>query len=276
MTFARMRRQTAQSAVIVPNVEPGPDPRRAVKSAERTVALLELFSLYGRPLRIGAICRELRLPRSSANELVSTLMRLGYLDYDPTAHAYLPNLRVAMLGAWLYDFHGINLDVELDHLVRRYGVTAILAIRNGVHTQYVRIQWPETPGELEVQSGQLRPITATSVGRAILSTLPPAEIGPIVRRCNAEFPDFSVSVGDFMQAYQRIRQDGFARSLTESPPGWRALAVGARVPDRSLTLGIGVLGREALIQANEPALLAELLRIRTALDQNDDPMETHR
>ena len=274
MAFARMRGQTARSAVVVPNVESDGDAYRTVKSAERTLALLELFSLYGRPMTIGEIRKELVLPRSSANELVSTLLHRGFVEYEPTTHAYVPSLRVAMLGAWLYDFHGINLDTELDLLVKRYGVTAILAMRNGVHTQYVRIQWPDTPGELEVQSGQLRPITATSVGRAILSTLEPDALPPIIRRCNAEFPAFCVGIAEFLGVVEEIRKNGFARSLSEAAPGWRSLAVGVRFPDRSLTLGIGVLGRETVIETNESSILATLTGIKAALNSAETCLES--
>ena len=63
----------------------GPRKVRTIKSAERTLALFEMFSLYQRPLGVGEISKALDIPQPSVSMLVRNLAGLGYLEHDRAA-----------------------------------------------------------------------------------------------------------------------------------------------------------------------------------------------
>jgi DNA-binding IclR family transcriptional regulator len=71
----------------------------AVKSAARTLRVIEFFVEVRRRARANEIADRLGLPQSSASALLNSMVRLGYLDFDYATHTYEPTLRVAMLGA---------------------------------------------------------------------------------------------------------------------------------------------------------------------------------
>src|SRR5688500_1609065 len=72
-----------------------------VKSAARTIAVLEHFSATRRPHALKHICKALGYPQSSASVLLKTLTTLGYLNYNRRRRVYFPTLRVAALGDWV-------------------------------------------------------------------------------------------------------------------------------------------------------------------------------
>ena len=177
-------------------VETGGPAFRRVKSAERTLALFEYFSLQQRALSIGELSRALDVPQPSVSMIVRNLCRLGYLEHDPSSRTYSPTIRIMLLGSWIHRRFSQEQEIErrLDDLRRESGETVFLAIRNGVFSQYVLVQLAEEPNRLEVQSGMLRPIVKTAAGRALLSLSSDAEVEMVARRWNAEAPTADLRV----------------------------------------------------------------------------------
>lgn len=90
--------------------------RGTVKSASRTIQVLELFQQKKRPLRLNEIYRELNYPQSSATNLLKSLVVAGYLNYNLSTMSYLPTLKVSSLGSWLSTT--LNSYGELDRLIQ--------------------------------------------------------------------------------------------------------------------------------------------------------------
>ncbi|WP_249025655.1 helix-turn-helix domain-containing protein [Erythrobacter sanguineus] len=75
--------------------------RTKVKSASRTLEVLELFMEERRPLRLNEIYKALGYPQSSATNLLKSMLVMGYLNYNRANMTYLPTMRVSALGNWL-------------------------------------------------------------------------------------------------------------------------------------------------------------------------------
>ena len=73
----------------------------AVKSAERTLAILDLFARERRALTARTVQTALGYPASSTIGLLKTLMRSGHLRFDRRTRLYVPTLRVVLLGDWI-------------------------------------------------------------------------------------------------------------------------------------------------------------------------------
>ncbi len=148
-----------------------PTQPRSIKSAERTLALLELFSQIQTPLTIGRVSRELGIPQPSTSMLMRNLVHLGYLDHDRTQRTFAPSIRIALLGSWIgrrFD-EANSLAERLDILQRKVRETAYIAIQNGPFGQYVMTQTSDSPDTLNVASGQYRSLTCSAFGRALLA-----------------------------------------------------------------------------------------------------------
>lgn len=241
---------------------------RSIKSAERTLALLELFSKVQRPLTVGEVSRELAIPQPSASMLVRNLTQLGYLDHDRTLRTYSPSIRVALLGSWIDRRFGEahSLERRLDVLQRKVRLTAYIAIQNGPTAQYVMTQEPRSPDGLNIASGQYRSLTCSAPGRVLMSLKPDSEIATLVKRCNAEARQdrFRVKLRDFMKIIEKVREDGYAVTDEDHTPGLGAVAMAFPSPLGETPLAICAGGAARVVDKKRAAVVEALAEFRAA------------
>jgi IclR family transcriptional regulator, KDG regulon repressor len=235
---------------------------RSIKSAERTLALFELFSREQRPFTVGRVSEALGAPQASVSMLLRNLADLGYLEYDRKSRTFAPSIRVALLGSWIDRRFGEagSLGTRLDALQRRVGETAYLGIQNGATAQYVVTQRPEDPDRLDVMSGQYRSLTCSAMGRVLLSLKPDAEVLAWARRCNVEAVEdrFKVREADFLKLIRQVRADGYAMTEGDVTPGLSAIAVPLTSPMGGTPLALGVGGPITRVRAKHGLILEAL------------------
>jgi len=216
---------------------------RSVKSAERTLALFELFSRRQRPLTVGRIADELSIPQPSASMLLANLRELGYMSYDKVERTYAPTIRVALLGSWInrqFDKAG-SLTATLADLQHDIGETVFMGIQNGAFAQYVSAIHHHDPRAMRAESGQHRLLTGSAVGRVLLSLKPDAEVLRWLHRCNAEAPEerFQIPAKAFMAIIETIRDQGFAQTSGDMTPTFGGIAVAVPGPIGLMPMAIG-------------------------------------
>lgn len=235
---------------------------RKIKSAERTLALFELFSREQRPFTVGRIAKGLGIPQPSVSMLLRNLQELGYLEYDAYSRTFAPSIRVALLGSWIDRRFGDagEIGARLDELQRRVGFTAFVGIQNGAAAQYVLSQTSDAPDRLDVSSGMYRSLTCTAMGRALLSVMPDAEIVSWVRRSNAEATEERLRVreADFLALMREVRARGYADTSGDSIPTHSAFAVAIASPMGGTPLAVGLGGPTAKIRRETETVLAAL------------------
>ena len=241
-----------------------------VKSAQRTLALLELFSSRQRPMTVGAIARDLAIPQASASMLLKSLTTLGYLAYDPSERTYLPTLRVVLLGGWIgYSFSETqSLSRRLGELRDKFdGLSAFIGIQNGAWAQYILVQ--DGPGRMMIASGQLRLLTRSALGQIFLSMKPAADVRLWARRCNAEAVEERHRVGElpFLETIARVRRQGYAETLGDWRPDNGAIAVAVASPIGDMPLGVGIGGSLELLHDRREAIVASLLDVKAEFNR---------
>ena len=110
-----------------------------IKSAGRSLEVLELFRDVKRPLRLTDIAEALSLPQSSASMLLRSLIKMGYLIRHE--RNYAPSMRITLLGSWLNDamFSQGNLMSLINEISRLTGDTVILGTRNGLYVEVLAV-----------------------------------------------------------------------------------------------------------------------------------------
>lgn len=170
-----------------------------VKQLTNLFELMEHFARVKRPLSVREIVEALGWPRSSAFNIVSTLVEHGYL-YQPLARGgYYPTSRWSDLAREFSDAQPLPATVHelLEALREETGETLILAGPEG--TSAVFLDVVESPADIRyiANVGQRLPIHVTAAGRAILAQYPAGERAAILRRIKyqayerADFPTAS-------------------------------------------------------------------------------------
>ena len=156
--------------------------RPLVKSAQRTVQLLEVLGASMTPLGMGEIHRVTGIPRSSLHELIRTLVAMHWIDstHDGLAFSIGPN---ALLTGTSYLDADPTVTPAIRHLEAlqaEVGYTAHFARLDGAHIIYLASK--ETPQKRHVtpRVGRRLLAVSTALGRALLAERTPAEVEAIL------------------------------------------------------------------------------------------------
>lgn len=145
---------------------------RAVKSAARTVDLLELLATrQNRPARLRELSEALGAPRSSVYALIRTLVERGWVRVDPTGTQYSIGIRALLAGTTYLDTdpylrivqpHITELSAALDETIHfgRIDRGDIVYLATKESTKYIR---PFS------RVGRRLPAFSTAMGKALLA-----------------------------------------------------------------------------------------------------------
>ena len=261
-----MKPRVAPSHESPPVVDAAAAPRSSVKSAVRVLSILETFDDVCRPMRVGEIATRLAYPQSSTSYLLRDLVELGYLDYDPACHTYMPTPRVALLGTW-----AASNTVSAGPLVRlaqqvslRTRRTITLAVRNGIYARYIHVQEPGDDPPLHVPIGTRRLLAWSASGFAILTAECEERIWSLVQRTNAEvrMGDSRLNAAAVLAHVRRCSSQGFFFSdgMVTAGNGHIAMLLPPLMTD-GRTVAIGVAGRSAGLRHGLAEVVGVLRRL---------------
>lgn len=216
---------------------------RSVKSAEHTVAVLEyLASRQDDPARIRDIVEATTIPRSSTYALLQTLTELGWVERDPSGMLYGVGIRALIAGVSYLDADRRvpliqpwldRLRTELDetiHLARLDGAEVVyLATRES--TQYLRVI---------NRVGRRLPAHATSLGKALLASLPTDELDTALVRLGHPLPALTEQTITDPTALRAeldlIRERGWGLDADENTPGLHCIGVAIPPPRHGIAV----------------------------------------
>jgi IclR family KDG regulon transcriptional repressor len=206
-------------------------PESSVKSADRVLTVFDLLAQRG-PARFTEIVAALGLPNSSAHNLLQTMARRGYLEFDPDARTYGLGLRLWQVAqAYSRNRDLVELAQPLmDELVATTRETVQLARLDGVENVYLAISESPHPMKLVSTVGGRLYAHATGLGKVLLAALDPGEAE---RRLRAvELPRFTpntvTDVDRVLVGLDEVRRLGYALDNEEYVIGCRCIAMPVR------------------------------------------------
>lgn len=226
----------------------------AVKSARRVFEFLEYFAQVQRAVSVAELAEQYGYPPSSVSAVMRTMVMLGYLSYDGSARTYLPTARLPFLAGWigsrLYESDSVRAIMRT--LSQETGETVLLAAQNGSRAQYLDILDATGPVRLHVTAGSFRALPHTAVGLALLSRLPDAQLGPLLRRINSEEPDPArrMELTRLRKLLEPVRADGYVLSLDGVVAGAGAIATLLPASFGVTPLAIGIASVEPVLMQN--------------------------
>ena len=166
--------------------------RDLLKSSFRTTDLFEFLVGSEQPVTIGEISHQLKIPQSSASGLVKSLLESGFVQKSDASRGYMLSPRLPLLGLkYLERFPNIGrLRDQVAGLAETVDETTVLAMRNGLYSQYIYIK-RKNPQNVDkhVSLGSLRPLACSATGWAIMTALSEEEIGKVIRATDLNISD---------------------------------------------------------------------------------------
>jgi len=207
--------------------------RAGVKSARRAVELVEAFAAAEDWLTPGDLHASTGMPRSSLHGLLHTLVEVGWLEANPAQTRYRLGVRALICGtAYLDRDPAVPFATRaLEEVRAQTGFTAHFARRYGTDIVYLETRESHHSAHLTSRVGRTLPAHATSLGKALLAELTPAEVTELLPESLPAFTTHTVvSREELEKQLVEIREAGWAGEVEEGTVGVRCVA--APIPYR--------------------------------------------
>ncbi len=198
----------------------------SVRSFERGLRVIRAFGRGQAEMTLSAVARETELNRATARRLLLTLEELGYVQRRDDLFRLTP--RVLDLGyAYLSSFGLPQLALPfLETLSERIHEASSVGVLDGPNVVYVARVPAKRVMTVSIGLGSRFPAYRTSLGRAILASLPDDEVHAVWEESDRSEPTPRTvsNVDDLMVALEEVRKRGFALVDQELEVGVRSIA----------------------------------------------------
>jgi DNA-binding IclR family transcriptional regulator len=213
-------------AASIENAET-PVPRAQTRSLQRGLRALEFVADVGEA-SVSEVAEALALPRASAHILLSTLTGAGYLRQARRRGRYRMDLGVLRLApAVLRQMPVRDRAAPLLHeLATATGLAVYLAVLSRGDVVTIDRLVPTPRPEARADLGVTNPAYASSMGKALLANLPPAQLEAYLAEVRIEprTERTITSVERLREELQAIKAQGYAVSEGEHQPDVRSIA----------------------------------------------------
>lgn len=204
-----------------------------VKSADRTLEVLELLAASAQRRTLGDLARALGIPKSSLHGLLRTMAARGWVEPDPTGTRFGLGLRALQVGAaYLAGDELVGLiGGVLDRLSAEFGETVHLGRLAGPNVVYLAKR--ESVHRLRLYSaiGRQLPAHATALGKALLAAHPDETVDALLPWPLPALTANTITDRDRLHAeLARVRHTGFAVDREENTEGIVCVARAVPVP----------------------------------------------
>lgn len=209
-----------------------------VQSLAHGLQILDLFSDTRPVIGIGEMARELGVHRSTTSRLAATLATCGYLAQtdDPGRYRLGDRLfRLGQLAAPETDLRVIAAE-ELGILVDHVGETAHVGVLEGREVMSILVIDGWRSLRLHGKVGKRSPAHCSSLGKALLSSLSPAQLSQLYAGVKLETctPNSVRTIAALRAELKRTRERGYS------------------LDDQELEIGLRCIGAPVLGPAGEP------------------------
>lgn len=226
-----------------------------VKSAVRALQILEFFDRWREPAAIGVIAADLGYPQSSTSALIRSLVKVGYLTYDPRERTYMPTERVPLLGSWIDGAFLRDGPVlaAARRIAERSGHAVALGRRNGVQVQWMHVV-PSPQVSAQAVFASAPSLAHSAVGQALLSVLDDRQLQGLMHRLNGETQDLAkiIRPADMLAKARDIRRDGYVH-LRSGDQAMLAMLIPTRRRDQPIAMAM--IGKARHIEPDLQTLL---------------------
>lgn len=205
-------------------------PREFIQSLERGLAIIRAFGPHAPEQTVSELAATTQLTRATARRFLITLIELGYVETDGRIFRLTP--KVLELG---YSFlSGLGFpDVALPHLERlvaEVDESSEASVLDGSDIVYVARVPSTAVMTVVVNVGARMPAHATSMGKALLASLPPDELEAYLERAPLRpfLPRTVTDQAELRAQLDRVRAAGYALVDQELEEGLIAVAAPVR------------------------------------------------
>jgi DNA-binding IclR family transcriptional regulator len=207
-----------------------------LSSIENAFAILALFEAKRPVLRVGEVCRDLGMPKSSVSRLMKTMGEHGFIEREKGDLGYVVGRRALELADLYLSRHTLLdlIDLTVDRIVAEFGFAGYAGILSGRDLVVLRLKHGAYPLRLVQPVGKRIPSYETAIGRALLSRLPEDEA------LDGLAGDGTTDPRAVREELDRVFTRGLSATISTTIPGIAALAAAVYSPDKNEAIGFAI------------------------------------
>ncbi|MGC9669556.1 IclR family transcriptional regulator [Planosporangium sp. 12N6] len=214
---------------------PGDDRGHLVKSAERTVRILEALAASPQKLTLSQLQARVGYPRSSLHALVRTLRDLRWVEADDSGSAIGIGPHALLAGTAYLDRDPAlpYAHAALEDLRQEVGYTIHYARRDDAHVLYLASRESRDAVRVIPRVGRRLPAHLTALGQALLAQLTTDEVDALLPAELVAYTERTITDRAALhQALDEVRGRGWAAECGQGTIGVScvAAAVDYRIP----------------------------------------------
>jgi IclR family acetate operon transcriptional repressor len=169
-----------------------------VKPVAKALQTLTVLGEARQSLSLAELCSRLDIPKTTVFRYLQTLMEYGFVNYNPATDKYSLGLKLWSLGqaAWSRTRLQELARDAMQHLRDQFDETVNLGVIDGREIVYLEMAESHRTLRMHAQLGGRDPVYSTSLGRAMLASLPedewalhlPARLTPMTTRTVTTLP----------------------------------------------------------------------------------------
>ncbi|GAA2588695.1 IclR family transcriptional regulator [Dactylosporangium fulvum] len=246
---------------------PSPEPFQPVKSASRTLEVLEALAASPHRRSLVDLARALNIPKSSLHGILRTMAKRGWVESDDTGTRFGLGVRALQVGAaYLMTDDTVGLlGGVLDDLSQQFGETVHLGRLDGAHVVYLAKRESVHPLRLYSAIGRQLPAHATALGKVLLADRPDDALDQLLAWPLQALTAHTITTRDALRAeLSTVRARGYAVDREENTEGivCFAMAVPLQTPATD-AISLSVPGARLGADSEEQIVVA----LRRAVDQ---------
>lgn len=250
----------------------------SLMTVERGLKVLRAFRSERTPLTNAELVRRTGLPKATVSRLTSTLIQVGYLRLVPEKREFqLASGAFGIGNAYLSTNELLQAAEPLmQALADRLDTSVALGIRDGIDMLYVGYRVSRTVATLRLGVGSVLPMAATSIGRAYMWGLPPAERAEMLAEHKRRAGQQGEALEQSIQAsFAELEVKGTCAVLGGYQRGTYGVALPIRVGSKGILMGLscGKADIELKLQSERehiaPALKETAAQLEAALADFD-------
>ena len=237
-----------------------------VKQIDNVLDLFELFARDGEPLTLTAIARGLSVPKSSAFNVIETLVQRGYLYETRPRGGYFPTARISEIARAINDADPLTerLHAALVELSAATGETALISTREDHEIVYLDVVESNYPIRYFARVGHRRSVHTASSGRAILSAYGEPERSAVLAELQKmQPPGEPLNLAALALELEACVERGWAEDVGETMPDVMGFGVPLTINRRRF--GLALAGPAYRMQDARAPLVAQLIATRETI-----------
>ena len=230
-----------------------------MSSLENALKILDLLGPGRRVLRVGEVCRDLDLPKSSVSRLLRTMGDAGLLGRAEDG-GYSAGPRTVSLAQLYTGQHPMlgHVEAALSTLVARFGFTGFASVLSGRDIVLLRVLQGTHPLRYVRDEGTRLPAAKTAMGHVLLARMTDAAVSERFR----DAPD--TDLGELLAALAVTRRRGFIlagsvltagaatiATAIAAPTGGEPIALALAYPDSAVDTALRASMTQALMSSAE-------------------------